>query len=166
MLTLKIIIAEATGEVSQTFQTAPFDDLYFWNNASDVADIADLSISKINTYRGGVYQESVSVLTQLPDRIYASQDKSGVRGGQFGTFQLEWYADFENRENGYISWGIDGKRSWTVRADSIGPNPRTEIGRRIIPEEPMSMVSRPRGVLFPSGSPGNDKEKIYVESAD
>lgn len=139
---LQVILDLQTGEVSQSFQVAPYDEKYLYKNTSDVVDIANPLISHENNYKGGPYQQAVSVVTQMPDRIYDNQKKAGVVGKEFGKFELEWYADFDNRENGYISWSVDGKRSWTMHADAIGPNSRTEVGRRLVPEEPMAMVCR------------------------
>ena len=156
---VQVILDEQVGEVSQSFQVGPYDELYMYANTSTLVDIANPAISHENNYKGGPYQQAVSVVTKMPDTIYTNQKKAGVTGGAFGLFELEWYADFENRENGYITWGVDGKRSWTMRADAVAANPRTQVGRRIVPEEPMAMVrlqnshsgsaqrslSRPRG---------------------
>ena len=50
-------------------------------------------------------------------------------------------ADPEDRSNGYITWVGDGREAWTLRQSAVGPNPRVGLGTRIIPEEPMAMVS-------------------------
>ena len=125
--------------MSQSFQVAPYDDYYQFNNASIYADVEDFSISRFNSYKGGFYQQAVSVLTQTPRRIYQTQQLGG-QSGQFGTFELEWFADFNDRSNGHITWGVDGKRAWTMHADAVAANPRTQVGRRIVAEEPMYMI--------------------------
>ena len=140
-MTLQVILDKQIGEVSQSFQVGPYDELDQYANTSDLVDIANPLISHENNYKGGPYQQAVSVVTQMPDRIYDNQKKVGATGKEFGLFELEWYADWDNRENGYITWGVDGKRSWTMHANAIGPNARTEVGRRLVPEEPMAMVS-------------------------
>lgn len=132
--------------MSQSFQVAPYDDEYVYRNTSNrYTDINDPDVTRENPYKGGVYQEAVSGLSKMPDGIYDNQKKRGVAGGEFGLFELEWYADFENQGNGHITWGVDGKRTWTLHADALDSNPETQVGRRIIPEEPMAMV-RPRSL--------------------
>jgi hypothetical protein len=139
LIEAQIIIDLGIGEVSQSNQIAPYDAFYQYNNASIYCDIEDLGISKFNSYKGGIYQEAVSVLTQVPSRIYRDQVIGG-RKGEFATFELEWLADFNNRKNGFITWAVDGKRAWTMRPGALAANPLTEIGDRIIAEEPMYMI--------------------------
>jgi len=127
------------GEVSQSFQVAPFDDYYQSDNTTGKARIYDEDMTQYNSYLGGHYQQAVSGLTLLPDRIYYDQQVGG-RSKEFATFSFEYSAFPEEREKGYIHWVTDGKPAWTMFADAVGPNPRTEIGRRIVPEEPMYMV--------------------------
>lgn len=136
----QIIIREGTGEVSQSNQVAPYDDYYQFNNASNVVTIYDESITYFNTYLGGNFQQAVSALSRIPNNTYYNQDTLGQQSKQFATYGFEYSADFENRENGYITWVNNGKRSWTMLADAVGPNPRTEVGRRIVSEEPMAMI--------------------------
>jgi hypothetical protein len=125
LIEAQIIIDLGIGEVSQSNQIAPYDAFYQYNNASIYCDIEDLGISKFNSYKGGIYQEAVSVLTQVPSRIYRDQVIGG-RKGEFATFELEWLADFNNRKNGFITWAVDGKRAWTMRPGALaGSLPRS-----------------------------------------
>jgi hypothetical protein len=55
-------------------------------------------------------------------------------------FSFEYVANPNAREDGYIAWVSDGVQSWTVKADATAANPRTEVGRRIIPEEPLAII--------------------------
>lgn len=59
------------------------------------------------------------------------------------------HADPENRDNGYITWVGDGREAWTLRQTGVGPNERVGLGRRIIPEEPMALVSPSPDSPFP-----------------
>jgi hypothetical protein len=59
---------------------------------------------------------------------------------------VEWFSDPNDREAGRITWVSDGEKSWEMLAGSTGPNARTEIGQRLISEEPMAMVSH-RAIL-------------------
>jgi len=140
LIEAQILITEQHGEVSQSFQVAPFDDYYQSDNTTGKAQIYDEDLTHYNSYLGGLYQQAVSGLTLLPDRIYYDQAVGG-RSKEFATFSFEYSAFPEEREKGYIHWVTDGKPAWTMYADAVGPNPRTEIGRRIVSEEPMYMVS-------------------------
>lgn len=131
------------GRVSQSFQIAPFDDEYQVDNTTGKATIYDEEMTHYNSYRGGPYQQAASGLTLLPDRIYNNQITGG-KSGEFSVFSFEYSAYPEEREKGYIHWVTDGKPAWTLYADAIDANPRVEIGRRMISEEPMYMVSRLR----------------------
>ncbi|WWC94475.1 hypothetical protein V866_001321 [Kwoniella sp. B9012] len=135
----QIRIAERHGEVSQSNQVAPYDDHYQFNNRSGFVEVYDEDLTMFNTYLGGYYQQAVSGLTLLPDRIYSNQVVGG-RSGEFAEFGVEWSAFPEEREKGYISWVSDGKRSWTMYADAVDENPRTGVGRRIVSEEPMAII--------------------------
>lgn len=64
----------------------------------------------------------------------------GGRRGEFASFELEWSASFNDRQKSYITWAVDKKRAWTMHPGALGPDPLTEIGQRIIPEEPMYMI--------------------------
>lgn len=51
------------------------------------------------------------------------------------------FADPNDREHGgHITWMANGKKSWTVRPSAVRKNDQTQIGQRLIPEEPMTMV--------------------------
>ncbi|KAI5452688.1 hypothetical protein NCC49_000437 [Naganishia albida] len=130
----QIEVSLATGEMSQSLQLAPYDAGYYPFNTTADYQIYDPTITKINSYRGGTFQQAVSALTYVPNSVYQNTS------GDFNTYAMEWYADTNNRENGYIAWVANGIRSWTVGASAIRANPLTEIGDRIIPEEPMYII--------------------------
>ncbi|WVF69912.1 hypothetical protein IAT40_004696 [Kwoniella sp. CBS 6097] len=137
MVEAQVILSEQRGEVSQSFQVAPYDDYYQWNNASKNYEIYDESLTYWNTYLGGHFQQAVSGLTRLPRDIYYNQPGTNK---QFTTFAFEYQAFPDKREDGYIAWVADGKRSWTMYADAVAENSRVGVGRRIIPEEPMAII--------------------------
>ena len=130
------------GQVSQSYQIAPYDDFYQFNNRSTGARIYNAENTVFNGYKGGWFQQAVSALTLMPDRIYYDQANIGPRSQEFATFSFEYQAYPEEREKGYIHWIVDDEPAWTMYADAIGPNAETGVGRRIITEEPMYMVSR------------------------
>lgn len=135
---LDILEAQTTngkGYASQSLQTAPFDALYAWGNSSDVATIYDSSITHFNDYTGGPYQEAVSGLSQIPDDAYElSANPRAV------TFGVQYSPDWNGDGSGSVTWFIDGKATWTVLGGSIGPNTAADIGQRLIPVEPMSII--------------------------
>ncbi|OWZ69788.1 hypothetical protein AYX14_04840 [Cryptococcus neoformans] len=133
----QIIVAESRGEVSQSFQVAPYDDRYQSDNSSKNFKHYDTDLTYWNTYLGGPFQQAVSSLTRLPRNIYWDQPGDSK---QFAVFAMEYQAFPDAREQGYITWWADNKTSWTMYADAVAENPRTGIGRRIIPEEPMAMI--------------------------
>ncbi|ODN76413.1 glucosidase [Cryptococcus wingfieldii CBS 7118] len=133
----QIILDEARGEVSQSLQIAPFDDHYQWNNASDNFRMYDTDLSYWNTYLGGTTQQALSSLTRVPRDIYYNQEGES---GKFGVFGVEYQAFPDHREDGYITWYSDNKTSWTLYGGTLAPNNKTEIGQRMVPEEPLALI--------------------------
>ena len=138
MIEAQIVINQGQGQVSQSAQFAPYDDYYQFNNASSNYQQYDPTITAFNTYLGGYYQQAASSLTMVDDDLYYSQVGSN---GQFATFGFENSIDPDERSNGYITWVSQGKKSWTLHGAGVGPNANTEVGQRLISEEPMALVS-------------------------
>ena len=134
VLRLQIDVSRATGEMSQSLQLAPYDAYYYPFNASTDYQMYDTTITKWNSYRGGEFQQAVSALTYVPNNVYTNTS------GDYNPYAMEWYANTNDRENGYIAWVANGVRSWTVHASAIRANPISEVGDRIIPEEPMYII--------------------------
>lgn len=44
------------------------------------------------------------------------------------------------RGDNYITWVANGRPSWTMHAESIGPDPEADIGQRLVSEEPMYLI--------------------------
>lgn len=80
----------------------------------------------MNAYQGGPFQEAVSGLTNLNNNWYD--------GKQYAKYAF----DYKVGEDGWITWHVGDEKTWTMDARSIGPN--GNIGRRTIPEEPMSII--------------------------
>ncbi|CEH17024.1 BETA-GLUCAN SYNTHESIS-ASSOCIATED PROTEIN KRE6-RELATED [Ceraceosorus bombacis] len=118
---------------SQSLQTAPFDDAYYWKNTSDVAEVVG-EYTRFNDYVGGPLQESVSALSQCPDDGYTNA------GQRYVTYGMEYSPDWKADGSGSVTWYVDGKRTWTVKGDAIGPNPDLDMGQRTVPTEPMTIV--------------------------
>ncbi|KAJ7315025.1 beta-glucan synthesis-associated [Mycena albidolilacea] len=120
------------GQVSQSAQWAPFNKAYDWNNSTDNMFIADSSLSRQNSFSGGVFQQATSVVSttnqgcyQLLDQCYAVQGFEYVPG----------YGD------AYITWITDNKVSWTLKADGVGADLDTGIAARPITDEPMYIIA-------------------------
>lgn len=117
------------GQVSQSFQTAPYNYLYQFTNSSPSATMYDTSKTSFNTYQGGSYQQAVSAVTFI--------DSDNYNGNNYASYGYEWWSDPNNRDQGYITWFSQGTKSWTMEASAIGPDATTQISQRLVPEEPM-----------------------------
>ena len=117
------------GQASQSFQCAPYDLQYDWNNATPATTIYNPNITTINSYKGGPLQEAVSTLTFIEDQFYG--------GSEFSTFAYELWSDPNNRDDGYITWYSNNVKTWTVTSATTGPVTAAAIGQRLIPEEPL-----------------------------
>ncbi|KIJ29670.1 glycoside hydrolase family 16 protein, partial [Sphaerobolus stellatus SS14] len=120
------------GQASQSFQVAPFNALYQFDNSSSAVNITDKSITKFNPFKGSITQQAISGVTQLGTEAYG--------GKAFQKYGYEWWSNPGNRDEGYISWYVGNKTSWSLNPKAVGPEKKTEISQRIIPEEPMSLV--------------------------
>lgn len=112
------------GMASQSFQVAPFDVL--WRPNAEFQEIYDYSITEINSYQGGPYQQAVSAVSNLNNDWY--------NGNGYQIYGFE----YEPGKDGYIVWYVGETKTWKVTGQSFGPN--GNIGQRIIPEEPMAVI--------------------------
>ncbi|KAI0277034.1 glycoside hydrolase family 16 protein [Russula aff. rugulosa BPL654] len=124
------------GVVSQSAQFAPFSHNYVYSNdTTDEWEVFNPSISRANTYRYA--QQAVSGLTQLPADVFAGS------GGNFHTFGFEYHANPQSRQDGSITWQMDGQPTVRMGASAVGPDQGPDgsgVGARLISEEPMSIV--------------------------
>lgn len=93
---------------------------------ADFTAVYDPRITQINSYRGGVYQQAMSGLTNLNSRWY--------NGTEYQIFAFEYTPGAK----GNVTWFVGADKTWTLDGRAIGPN--GNIGQRMIPLEPMSMV--------------------------
>ncbi|TRM64168.1 glycoside hydrolase family 16 protein [Schizophyllum amplum] len=131
LIEAQIDVSVWRGQVSQSYQIAPFNQEYQFNNDSSVTTIYDDSLTEFNTYKGGQWQQAVSALTYVPDDSYS---------GSFTTYGVEWYSDPDNRDDGYMTWFVNGEKTWTLTAASIGGDSEIDMSGRLISEEPMYMI--------------------------
>ncbi|KIM89908.1 glycoside hydrolase family 16 protein [Piloderma croceum F 1598] len=132
----EIDVFEATitggiGEVSQSAQWAPFNSGYKWINTTDNLKIYDPNITTLNTYHGGAFQQTTSGVS------VTDQDCYEMGGGCFSIYGFEYKPGFQDA---YITWINNGTKAWTLMAAGMGPDTQSEIGARLVPEEPMYII--------------------------
>lgn len=116
------------GEVSQSYQVAPYNYQYQFNNDSSATTIYNSGVTTLNSYKGGVFQQALSAVTLI--------DNANFGGSQFQTYSYEWWSDPKHRDQGYITWSVGTSPSWQITSASIGKDPTTQVSQRLISEEP------------------------------
>jgi beta-glucan synthesis-associated protein KRE6 len=116
-------------EVSQSMQTAPYNAAYQFDNSSSATTIYDATISHFNTYKGGLFQQAVSTVTDI--------DGANYNNSHYATYGFEWFSDPSDRASGYVTWFSQGTKAWTATAATVGADSATQISSRLISEEPM-----------------------------
>jgi beta-glucanase (GH16 family) len=134
--------SNAIGVVSQSFQAAPFDTWYMpdygelsvscfslsqANIQPEQMELYDTSITTMNAYKGGPFQQAISGLTNLNNDWY--------NGKQYQTYSFE----YKTGDEGFITWYVGEDKTWTMNALATRAN--GNIGTRTIPEEPMSIIA-------------------------
>lgn len=64
-------------------------------------------------------------------------------GAVFTTLGFEYWANPDNRDEGFITWQVDGKPTVRMSVSAMGPDQGTDgsqVSQRIVPEEPMSII--------------------------
>ncbi|KAI0071689.1 beta-glucan synthesis-associated [Panus rudis PR-1116 ss-1] len=124
--------------VSQSAQFAPFTHDYLYkNDTQDAWWIYTPDLTHANDYKGSAVQQAVSALTTLPDDMFQGS------GQVFKTLGFEYWANPDNRDEGFITWQSDGKPTVRMGASAVGPDQGEDgsgVGQRLIPEEPMSII--------------------------
>ncbi|TFY74688.1 hypothetical protein EWM64_g9324 [Hericium alpestre] len=123
-------IGQGVGQVSQSAQFAPFNAGYTWLNNSQNLFINDSSVTSLNTYTGGVYQQTTSGLSNVNQSCYE------LSGGCFSTYGFEYAPGTD----GYVRWITNGSAVWGLEAAGMAADPLTEISIRPIPQEPMYII--------------------------
>lgn len=117
------------GVASQSMQIAPYDIWYIPDY--NFVEIHNASVTTINTYAGGPFQQAVSGITTLNTDWYELGD--GTR-----YFQKYAYEYLHDNDNGYCRWFVGDNPTFTVNAWALSPN--GNIDWRRISKEPMSIV--------------------------
>ncbi|KAH3671523.1 hypothetical protein OGAPHI_000226 [Ogataea philodendri] len=117
------------GVASQSLQLAPMDIWYYPDY--NFVEIYNASVTSVNTYTGGPYQQALSATTTLNTTWY-----------QFGNsthrFQKYAYEYLNDNDDGYLRWFVGDDPTMTVHAYALAPN--GNIDWRRISKEPMSMI--------------------------
>ena len=114
------------GHVSQTFQVAPMDIWY--QPDYDFVEVFDDTITHMNEYKGGPFQQAVSGLSNLNNdwydgkayQVYAFEYTPGAKG------DVIWYVG-------------EDTPVWRLAGQALGPN--GNVAQRPIPEEPMYIIT-------------------------
>lgn len=122
---------DGVGKVSQSGQWAPFNAEYKWANTSNNFQIYDNTKTVLNSYIGGAYQQCTSGLSETNQDCYEKATNC------YATYGFEYKPGY----NGYITWINDANPAWTMLAGGMGPDDRTEISARPIPQEPMYILA-------------------------
>lgn len=117
------------GVASQSMQIAPYDIWYIPDY--DFVEIYNSSVTTMNTYCGGPFQQAVSAISSLNTTWY----QFGPDAGYFQKYVLEYLND---DENGYVRWYVGDTPTFTIYAKALHPN--GNIDWRRISKEPMSII--------------------------
>jgi beta-glucanase (GH16 family) len=112
------------GVATQSYQIAPFDT--WWYPNADFMEIPDYSLSFLNTWTGGPFQQAVSTTTMLNNGWYD--------GKAYQRYAFEYVPG--TTEDSFIAWTVAGQEMMKFDARAIGPN--GNVGQRIISEEVFS----------------------------
>ncbi|KAI5949483.1 KRE6 [Candida theae] len=118
------------GVASQSLQMAPMDIWYMPDY--DFIEIYNYSITTMNTYAGGPFQQAFSATTTLNRTWY---ERGNGLEHQYQRFGYEYLND---DDNGYLRWYVGRDPTLTVYSTSLHPN--GNIGWRRLSKEPMSVI--------------------------
>ena len=125
----QINVTTFQGAVSQSAQIAPFDDSYKSIVTSPITTIYNSALTLFNSYKGGPLQEAVSAVTTVESQFYG--------GKGYAPYGFEYWSNLDNPQDGYITWYSNGQPSWKMTAATVGPNSESQVGQRLISQEPM-----------------------------
>ncbi|KAF9476639.1 SKN1-domain-containing protein [Pholiota conissans] len=126
-----LVNGDGRGQVSLSAQWAPYNAAYEWQNATNIK-MYDPVNTVLNTYVGGVYQQTTSGLS------FTNPDCYELGGKCFTVYGFEYKPGFDD---GYITWINDGKAAWTLYGSGMGQDTLTEIGPRQVSAEPMYLIA-------------------------
>ncbi|KAF8560220.1 glycoside hydrolase family 16 protein [Imleria badia] len=122
------------GQVSQSAQWAPMNAAYVWKNTTGNFNIPNSSITQLNPYAGGVFQQATSGVTTTNQSCYELSSQC------FATYGYEYQPGYTS-DSGYISWITNNQVAWTLDAGGMAADSSTQISDRPIPQEPMYLIA-------------------------
>ena len=120
---------ENCGVASQSLQLAPMDIWYIPDY--DWVEIYNFSVSTMNTYTGGPFQQALSATTMLNVTWYEFGDNEH-------NFQTYGYEYLNDDNTGYLRWFVGNDPTLTVYSQALHPG--GNIGWRPLSREPMSLI--------------------------
>lgn len=118
------------GVASQSLQLAPMDIWYMPDY--DFIEIYNDSVTTMNTYAGGPFQQAFSATTMLNRTWY---EKGNAYEHNFQRYGYEYIND---DTDGYLRWFVGRDPTLTVYPTALHPN--GNIGWRQLSKEPMSII--------------------------
>ncbi|KAK6459931.1 beta-glucan synthesis-associated, partial [Scheffersomyces coipomensis] len=117
------------GVASQSVQLAPMDIWYIPDY--DFVEIYNSSVTTMNTYAGGPFQQALSGTTTLNTTWYE-------RGDGEHNFQNYGFEYLNDDDTGYITWYVGTDPTFTIYSTSL--HPQGNVDWRRISKEPMSII--------------------------
>lgn len=124
---LEAEVSENLGRASQSLQVAPYDIWYYPDY--DFLAIHNNTITVMNSYTGGPFQQAISATTALNLTWY---ERCGW-GTNFQNYGFEL-----NNEDGYLTWFVGMDPTFTIKSEALHPD--GNIGWRYLPKEPLSII--------------------------
>ena len=144
-------VSDKTMTVSQSCQMAPYNYLYDIiapdPNTPDLLNPTE-RINKtrafssyqkewqLNWYTGEATQQSLSGVGIASQTAVQNVANKYPEEERFATYSLE----YKPGEDGYVSWTSAGNKTWEIHPGALDPDPRTRIGHRTFPKEPMYII--------------------------
>jgi len=107
---------------------------YVWKNTTGNFNIPNSSITQLNPYAGGVFQQATSGVTTTNQSCYELSSQC------FATYGYEYQPGYTS-DSGYISWITNNQVAWTLDAGGMAADSSTQISDRPIPQEPMYLIA-------------------------
>ncbi|KAI5952618.1 KRE6 [Candida jiufengensis] len=123
---------ENNGVASQSLQIAPMDIWYMPDY--NFIEIYNASVTTMNTYAGGPFQQAISGTTTLNQTWYQLNRLEN----QEHNFQSYGFEYLNGDSDGYLRWFVGKNPTLTAYAQALHPN--GNIGWRYLSKEPMSII--------------------------
>lgn len=120
------------GVASQSLQLAPYDIWYYPDY--NFVELYNDTISSMNTYTGGPFQQAFSATSTLNTKWY----EFAINESSSQEFQKVGFEYLNDDENGYLQWFIGNDPTLTIHAKALHPN--GNIDWRRLSKEPMSII--------------------------